>query len=179
MKSKTNLLALTPLTNIPTHTGIPTPAAKESPRSHKATKSYFVPSCLRGKNIIALFALLLLATQTFAQSPYLGGADDGYAMQKGKISLVRAAIAPDWAQVYPSPVQRGEPMEVLVLDVLDAVEAQLYDVQGRLLQRAGKVHVLGEQRLSLPTATLAAGCYLLRVVRDEDVFTQKVIVWDE
>lgn len=129
--------------------------------------------------LLALLFTLLLAASAFTQSPYLGGAGDGYAMRAGKISLLRSAIAPDWARVYPSPVLRGEPMEVVVYDVLDAVDVELYDVQGKRLQHLHLEHVVGEQRVRVATAALAPGCYLLRVVRDEDRFTQKVIVWDE
>jgi hypothetical protein len=138
-----------------------------------------LPTHTRTHTLLALLFTLFLATSAFTQSPYLGGAGDGYAMRAGKISLIRSAIAPDWAQAYPSPVLRGEPMEVIVYDVLDAVDVQLYDVQGKLLQRVHLEHVLGEQRVRVATATLAPGCYLLRVMRDEDRFTQKVIVWDE
>lgn len=166
--------------NIHTHTSY----GEELPRTHQDTKvdaSSLVSWCLCGKRIHALFTafFLCLASLAFSQSPYLGGVGDGYASKSGTISAIRSSIAPDWARVYPSPVRRGDVMTIIAFDIQDKFAVQLFDIQGKLLLQDAQEHVIGKGKMELPTATLALGSYLLRVSRDDESFTQKIIVWED
>ncbi len=154
------------------HTHSHTPP-KATSRSHthshtpKTWSNCLMPLCL------ALF--ICLSSLAFSQSPYLGGQADGYASAKGRI----VAIAPDWARVYPSPVQRGGRIQIYASGDLSGLVVSLYDVQGRLLIHGDWAEMSDSPFLELPTATLAAGCYLLRLHSDEKLFSQKIIVWRE
>ena len=126
-----------------------------------------------------LLVLSLLITNAFAQSPYLGGVADGYASRFTTISAAQGAIAPAWMLVYPSPVQRGELLEVVVFDVADEVRIELFDAQGRMVAYNAKYRVEGEQHIFLETTALAPGVYCLRANRSSDTSSQKIIVWAE
>jgi Secretion system C-terminal sorting domain len=130
---------------------------------------------------ILILTLLAIApiSNAFSQTPYLGGKGDGYASRFTQISAVQQAIAPAWMIVYPSPVRSGAELEVTVFDVKAEVAAELFDVLGKRLYTLGQPLANGEVHLRLPTTGLASGIYLLRVSRDADAFTQKVIVWEE
>jgi hypothetical protein len=122
-----------------------------------------------------LAAFLLLTHRAFGQSPYLGGTADGYAAQKARI----VAIAPDWARVYPSPVQRGEQIHLYASGDLSGLVVELFDAQGRLLVSRQWLAWSTDRSMKIGTAEFAPGCYLLRVYDPERTFAQKVIVWDE
>jgi hypothetical protein len=113
-----------------------------------------------------------------ASSPYVGGAGDGYASRFSKVSAVRQAIAPAWVIAYPSPLQAGGILNVLVLDVREEVFVTLFDMQGKHVVSVRKAKVFGDTHVQLKTTVLAAGMYCLQVRRDEDqAITQKIIVW--
>ncbi len=125
--------------------------------------------------LVLLTGFLFLTIFAFGQSPYLGGPADGYASQKARI----VAISPDWARVYPSPVQRGEHIQLYASGDLSGLVVELFDAQGRLLLRRQWIAWSTDRSMKIGTAELASGCYLLRVYDPERTFSQKVIVWDE
>jgi hypothetical protein len=141
------------------------------------TRGGFAPLRLCG--FLPILVLLAFTTNAFSQPPYLGGKGDGYASQFTQISAIQQSIAPAWMVVYPSPVHSGDPIAVTVFDVKAEVAAELYDALGKRLAVVEDAAAFGKVRLQLPTAGLAVGCYLLRVRRDGDAFTQKVMVWGE
>jgi hypothetical protein len=125
--------------------------------------------------LVLLAGFLFLTIFTFGQSPYLGGQADGYASQKARI----VAIAPDWARVYPSPVQRGEYIQLYASGDLNGLVVELFDAQGRLLASRQWIEWSSDHDMKIGTAELASGCYLVRVYDADKTFSQKVIVWGE
>lgn len=133
------------------------------------------------KSVLTIVFLLVGTAFAFSQtagSPYVGGAGDGYASRFSKVSAVRQAIAPAWVIAYPSPLQIGEILNVLVLDVREEVHVTLFDMQGKHVLSVRKAMVFGDTHVQLKTTVLAAGMYCLQVRRDDEpAITQKIIVW--
>lgn len=81
-----------------------------------------------------------------------------------------------WA-VAPNPSTIGQPIELQVTASLSTdVSIQLYGITGQLLQQQQWAVGIGKHVLSLPTTTLSAGIYLLRLSYGHEHHTYKIVV---
>jgi hypothetical protein len=150
----------------------------------------FWPSCYRqfAESVWLRICCLIVLILTFhfngygqtGTAPYLGGPGDGYAKATAAVQVHGDPSAEiDSVLVFPTLVQQGEEIQVLVLAIQNELEIRVQDLQGRLLWQQGWTDLNGTQLNSVPTATFAAGAYLVEVRHDGKVVTRKILVQEE
>ena len=80
---------------------------------------------------------------------------------------------PSVTSVYPNPVVGGRDLTIALQQPVIEVDVQMYTGVGQRMQRQS---VRGLQHITLPTADLASGLYIVRVVGDDWTTTHKVII---
>lgn len=87
------------------------------------------------------------------------------------------AFLNDWS-IYPNPVQENSELE-LFLDTENSFEAELslFSVTGQQARSFGRTRFnTGENRMSISTADLTPGIYLLSIVSNEGRLNQRVVI---
>lgn len=80
-------------------------------------------------------------------------------------------------QLYPNPLYAGQLLQVEVHSLRDwTAQVEILDARGRLLWQQQRVVQRGEQQLVVPTQSLAAGLYFLRLHNERGQVTQRFIL---
>ena len=86
------------------------------------------------------------------------------------------ARRPPAVMVYPNPVGSGKTLNVEFSSAAGNVELALYDILGRLVHSESLEGMQAQQRISMSTASLATGVYLLRVKQHNSVSFHRVFI---
>jgi hypothetical protein len=79
-------------------------------------------------------------------------------------------------KVYPNPINRGKLLTVQLSRPAPDLTAQLYNIQGRLVQTQVVPATANQNQLTLNTSAMASGIYLLRITGNNWKLSQRVLI---
>ena len=126
-----------------------------------------------------IFGIFLLAgLALFSQGPYLGGEADGYASKEAQVGTIVTPEVPK-VLVFPTLMQQGKIVQVVLNDLQNTFELRLVDALGQVLLEEKQTGVIGKKEIQLVTDKLAAGIYLLEILRDQEISSHKLVILNE
>ena len=135
------------------------------------------------KKRILLFCSFFLCCASFALAQqnraYTGGSGDGYAMAEIRVHSQPTGLEKSFSQavqLYPNPLKKGEALFLQVEAGAKIHRIFLRDSSGKLLYEKDIPPHNESLQLSLPTARLPAGIYLLQLSGPDVRISKKIML---
>ena len=119
------------------------------------------------KGILTILSLLIMQI-SFAQTPYLGGEGDGYAVATLQFDVVNSiSELESTISIYPTVARPNQQISISTLENIQSIS--LVDVSGHIYR------FKGSNKIVLPNS-LQPGLYTVIIALNEQVYYSKIVV---